>query len=155
MSTDARSWLRSLGALVTTSMPLAEARERLDILAPVLASEFDGWVFCADSLAFVARRCKFFPTFAELCEHLSAWRKEHKPALQTTALPDNLGLDATDRSWLAFWQRREREGFAPSREPDGRLTRPDVTDWREHTASLIRRMSPKAWAQIERESVDA
>lgn len=74
-----RDWLRALGALVATMMPVADARERFAVFAPLLEREFNPAMFSADSLAFIARQAKHFPNYHELCEFLAEWRKEQNP----------------------------------------------------------------------------
>lgn len=74
MSTDqsiVSKWLKSLGVLVATGMSVTDAKERLSVFVPLLSREFDARFFNAATLTFVARKCKFFPTFSEICEHLS------------------------------------------------------------------------------------
>jgi hypothetical protein len=150
-----RDWLRALGALVATGgMSLADARERLVAYADLLESEFDQRFFTMATLAFVGRRCRFFPTFHELCLALSEWGRDNPIAIpnQIIRLPDNAtSLSAKDRHWLAYYHGRERENFAPLRESDGRLSRPDVADWRGHTLSLVKQMSRPAYDFIRDE----
>lgn len=144
-STDAiRDWLKALGALVAAAFSQAEAQARLDAFVPLLAEEYPNAnrYFSRHSLRYVAAKCLYFPTFGELCAHLNAWSKEAKP--DVLSIGDDCGLSERDRHWLAHWHRRERENFAPLREPDGRLSRPDVTDWREHEMSLLRAYAPAA-----------
>jgi hypothetical protein len=148
--TNSFDWLRALGGLVATaSMTVEDARERLIIMTPMLEQEFGERVFCGSSLAYAARRCKFFPTFSELCAHLGEWQKENQPPLTAVALADNVVSVSPDaRRWIGFWDKRANQGWEPLREPDGRLSRPDIRDWKKHTASLIRQCSPEAWAFI-------
>lgn len=83
MSTDTavvRDWLKALGALVAGSIDRKEAEQRLGAYVPLLADEFSTGAFCRASLAAVARECKFFPAYAEVVQHLSAWWREHRPA---------------------------------------------------------------------------
>ena len=84
----AAEWLAALGALTATNMPIAEGRARVAAYRAALASEFDPGAFCAASLRAVARGCKFFPSFGEVCEALSAWWRDHRATVERlTALP--------------------------------------------------------------------
>jgi hypothetical protein len=96
-----RQWLQSLGVLVATGMSVTDAKERLATFAPLLASEFDARFFCQRSLAFVAKQCKFFPTFSEICEHLHEFGAD----LRTSQLL----LAGPDRSETAWKSRIESE----------------------------------------------
>ena len=127
---DARSWTRALGLLMASTMPAAEAKERLAVFGPMLEHEFDGRIFNRDSLAFVARKLKFFPTFHELCAALVEWRQTAPPPRHSAIedrTTDELGPES--RSWLAYYRKQEAAGF-----PRGR----------EHAHSLLRRYAPGA-----------
>lgn len=76
---DVRNWLKSLGALCAGNLPQAEIEARVSAYAPLLAAEFDAGCFTVSSLAAVARQCKFFPTFGEVCTALAAWWKANRP----------------------------------------------------------------------------
>jgi hypothetical protein len=100
VSTDAlkvRQWLQSLGVLVATGMSVADAKERLAVFVPLLAAEFSGRYFNAQSLAFVARRSKFFPTFSEVCDGLHEW------GLTLTGRSDHL-IEGPARDENAAWK---------------------------------------------------
>ena len=75
-----RKWLQSLGVLVATGMSVGDAKERLATFVPLLAVEFDSRFFNAATLAFVARKCKFFPTFSEICDALAEWGRDNQPS---------------------------------------------------------------------------
>lgn len=96
-----RQWLQSLGVLVATAMTLAEAKERLATFAPLLNAEFDRRFFNERSLAFVAKRCKFFPTFSEICEHLHEFGADLRS--------DQLRLAGPSTDDLAWKSRIEAE----------------------------------------------
>ena len=87
--TDAiiRDWLKALAALVAASMSGEEISARIGALTPHLAAEFPRDAFCRASLTAVARQCRFFPNFAELCEALTAWVKQHRESRRLLALP--------------------------------------------------------------------
>lgn len=143
-------WLIRLGRITAAKLAEADAAEFVEDIAPLLAMRFGDDAFTNVSLEFVAAECKFLPTYGELVGHLRDWKRQ-LPAPSWPALNDNVAdLDAKNRHWLSYYQRRERVGFAPLREKDGRLSRPDITDWREHTLSLLRQQAPDAWAYLRR-----
>ena len=53
---------------------------KLRAYVPLLQDEFPAAAFCQDSLAAVARQCQWFPSYAEVARHLSAWWREHRPS---------------------------------------------------------------------------
>lgn len=140
-----RDWLKALGALCAGSLALEEAEARIAAFAPLLSRAFAGWAFCDASLEAVARGCRWFPAYGELCDLLAAWCAENRPR----ALPDTAtdGLSPMDRVWLAHWRKLQANGFRP--EVDFAVEAGKPRDYRAHTASLIRARSPAAWAVIE------
>lgn len=135
-------WLLALAPLVAATMPANEARERVKAYVPELVARFDSRDFDASSREFVARNCRFFPSYGELCELLDKWpRPAEKP--QHTG-PEAADLTAMDRSWIEFWHRRRAELFA---KQDGFKWGSREADL-ENLASLIRAQSRKAWAVI-------
>jgi hypothetical protein len=74
-----REWLVSLGVLSAVSMSRAEAEMKLGAFVPMLMREFTDVAFTPDSLAYVARQCKYFPTYGELCGYLSEWWRDNRP----------------------------------------------------------------------------
>lgn len=148
--TSTRVWLKSLGALVATNMPISEARERLATYAPLLEDEFPPLAFNAKSLQYVAALCRFFPAYSELRDGLKSWWDENGPPPAIPQLADDVAaLSRVERSWVRYWQTRRGAGFAPLRGTDGSLSRPEISDWRSHCASLIRAKAHKAWAYIQ------
>src|SRR5579862_9183115 len=128
---DARkvaTWLSDLGNLTAGAAPLADAKAKIGAMTAALSEEFDPSTFNHQSLLFVARRCKFFPTFGEACDALSEWREQNPRHL---AIEDhsNDQLDPESRSWLAYYRKQEAAGF-----PRGQ----------EHAQSLLERYAPGA-----------
>lgn len=68
-----RNWLKALGALCAASLPIAEAEARVAAYVPMLGEQFDAGAFCQRSLEAVARKSKFFPSYAEVVERLEEW----------------------------------------------------------------------------------
>lgn len=74
-----RDWLKALGTLSSGTMTAQEANARINAMTPLLANEFTPAAFTPASLAVVARACKFFPTYGELCDVLGPWWKANRP----------------------------------------------------------------------------
>lgn len=69
-------WLEALGTLVSAAPGEAEAARKIRAMSVML--EFPARCFNRASLDAAARRFKFFPSYAELCEHLEAEASELK-----------------------------------------------------------------------------
>lgn len=69
-------WLEALGALVAAAPGEAEAARKIRAMSVML--EYPASAFNRRSLDAAARRFKFFPAYAELCEHLEAEIAETK-----------------------------------------------------------------------------
>lgn len=67
-------WLTALGVLCAGTMQTEEARLRIAAYAPMLAADFHPSVFTSESMRHVASKCRFFPAYAEVLEHLREWR---------------------------------------------------------------------------------
>lgn len=65
-----KRWLEALGALVAAAPGEAEAARKIHAMATML--EFPASAFNRASLNAAARKFRFFPSYAELCEHLEA-----------------------------------------------------------------------------------
>ena len=144
-----RRWLIAIGKLNVAKTDRADAIDFVDTATPMLAARFSDEMFTVASLEFVTAECRYLPTYGEIVALLRDWRRQlPEPEPAGPAISDNVSLGPKDRFWFAYWQRREAEGFAPTRAQDGRLLRPDITDWREHVASLVRQNAPDAWAFI-------
>ena len=144
-------WLVRLGRLTAASVSEAGAIEFVELMAPLLAMRFPDEAFSVHSLEHVAAQSKFLPVYGEIVDRLHDWQRQ-QPRQPRRQLNDNVvDLKPEDRDWLGYWQQREAEGFAPLREPDGRLSRPDITDWREHTLSLLRKYAKDAWSYVQRD----
>jgi hypothetical protein len=85
-----REWLTSLGILSAVSMSRQEAELKLAAFVPLLMREYPDAAFTSDSLAHVARQCQYFPTYYEVCQHLGAWWRDHKPLPPALPAPDPL-----------------------------------------------------------------
>lgn len=147
----AQRWLIRLGRFTKAAVNEVDAAEFVEDFAPLLAMRFPNEILTAVSLEYVAAECKFLPTYGELVALLRDWKRQ-LPAPSYPAINDNVvGLSPEGRQWLRYFQAREAEGFAPLREPDGRLSRPEITDWREHTLSLLHQHAPDVWYYLQRD----
>ena len=81
-----RDWLKALGSLAASTLTAKEFDARISAYVPLLAADFPMAAFGPVSLAVVARHCKFFPSYAEICEVLSPWWRENRPAPVVNAL---------------------------------------------------------------------
>ena len=140
MSSDvARDWLKALGALTAGTMSAAEARAKIGAYQ-VFMDQWPAWALTPKSLEYVARQCKFFPAYAELCEHLGAWCKDNRPAQLAIGEDKPPGWEKTDEFWLRYY-RDGLKHVRPSFVPGG-------LSYADHMASLVRRQSPRAAAVL-------
>jgi hypothetical protein len=93
------SWLNDLNDLTAGARPLADSKRKIAALASALFDDFPPAAFTRQSLLVVSRAYKFFPSYAEICEVLSPWWKDHRPAPVAIAAPDQ----------SASAQQRERD----------------------------------------------
>ena len=139
-------WMAMLAKLCAPADPVSAVAALIAML-PLLAV-FPDEAFCDRSLADVAAKARRLPSYADLRGWLDEWWRANRPP-PSLALEDNVtGLGPKERDWLAYWHRREAERFQPLREDDGSLVRPDIADWKAHTASLVRTYAPDAWQMI-------
>lgn len=130
-------WLTDLGKLVAPGN--ASVREASGQYLPLLIGEFDSRDFNADSRAFVARHCKFWPSYGELCELLSKWPKPVPPPPRGATEPGN--LSGMDLHWFRYFYKRQAENFGPARSGQ-------PSSDRETILAMIRDKSPPAWHRI-------
>jgi len=76
---DVREWIIAIGVLTSGNMTKADAEMKLRAYVPLLQAEFPPGAFCQASLAAVTRECQWFPSYAEVARHLSAWWRAHRP----------------------------------------------------------------------------
>ena len=139
-------WLKDLGRLIAPTMPPKEVSDRLTALVPLLVNRYGSICFDSVSREHVARQCRFFPSYAELCDALDSLPSRAPQA--AIAGPDIDGLDDMDRAWVAFYHRRVDE-----------LGQATMYRWGSYDAdldnlrSLIQAQSRRAWAVICPESV--
>jgi len=81
-----RNWVEALGVLCCDNMTPTEAEMKVLAFVPMLQSDFPAEAFTQDSLSHVARECKYFPSYGEVYNHLSAWWRPRRP-MQAVALP--------------------------------------------------------------------
>lgn len=113
-----RDWLKALGALVATNMSLKDSRERLDTYAPLLRDDFGPYAFCKASLAYVAARTEFFPTFHRTSELLKEWCQDNKPPpplMLTGPAETSANLTNEERIILSSYYRERGDILAQGR----------------------------------------
>jgi len=93
-----REWTIALGILTSGNMSRADAEMKLRAYVPLLQDNFPLGAFTQDSLHHVASRCKWFPSYAEVVEHLGEWWRPRRPPLTALSRPDipPARPDATD-----------------------------------------------------------
>ncbi len=79
------TWLMTLHTLTAGASSPEEAEARVDLVAAMLAQRFGDDVFTDDSLEHVARRCRFWPVYAELVDGLREFARTYLP--RPLALP--------------------------------------------------------------------
>src|SRR5215472_9384616 len=104
-------WLNDLATITAGTAPLADAKAKIAALSALLIDEFPEAAFCKQSLVHVAASCKFFPTFSELRDALTAWWRENKPTKAIEG-PQSEWTD-DERNYLAAWHRRRAGGKYP------------------------------------------
>lgn len=72
-------WLRALGGLCAGSMPAEEVAGKVNAYAAMLVTRFPIEAFNPTSLEEVAAKCKFFPAYGELTEHLGTYWRDNRP----------------------------------------------------------------------------
>jgi len=134
--TKRAQWFSMLAKL-TSPMEATAAAQAFLAYAPML-EQFPNEAFTLASLEHVAANCRHgVPTYADLREHLGAWWKDNRP--NVPAIGDAANLDENARMWLAYFRRREAEGF---RVETGRPVS------REHCLSLVKQQSLAAWQHL-------
>lgn len=108
-------------------------KDRLGNIAKALAARFDKSVFGQESALYVAERCQYFPAFATMVERITEWRASVSQSQPRLAAPSD-GLAEMDRSWVKFYR-----DHLPTKTTEA---------GRDRLGSLIRQMSPAAWAII-------
>jgi hypothetical protein len=122
---------------------LADLCRHGEAYATMLGEDFPVSSFTTKSLHVVVSGLEWFPAYDVIRQRLSGWVNDNQ---QTVAIPSETGvMSATDESWLRYWQTQLAKGF------DEAGTGRTYAEKREHTESLIRRYSPKAWARINPE----
>jgi hypothetical protein len=94
-------WLSDLANLTAGTAPLVDAKTKIAAIASMLAEDFPAGAFTRQSLNVVARACKFFPSYSELCSTLGPWWIEHRPP------PSQVAISQDDKR--AKEEREEQE----------------------------------------------
>lgn len=108
MTTDPTGeWLAALGALTAASMTADDARVKIAAYAALLRTKYPASAFTTESLEAVAATSKFFPSYGEVCERLTAYWEQRRPPSTQAALS---GDRAPPGQWLKSVTRRLEEG---------------------------------------------
>lgn len=107
-------WLAALGTLTAGAMTATDARDKIGAYAAMLRDDFPPACFTKASLAAVARACKFFPAYGELCDALTAWSEASGTHRQAPPLARRSGpreeQTAIGDSWDRFIGQRLTDG---------------------------------------------
>lgn len=80
MQTDPiAEWLAALGTLSAAGMTAKDAQAKIAAYSPMLRGKYAPGAFTMDSLEAVASGLKFFPSYGELCDRLTAYWRENRP----------------------------------------------------------------------------
>jgi hypothetical protein len=101
-----RDWLKALATLCASNLEPDDLRGKLRAYVPMLSQEFPQEAFSPAALAHVARAGAFFPSFAELCNALAPWWKEHRPQpiAITSDQPDTVRNREIERLARESWR---------------------------------------------------
>jgi hypothetical protein len=149
----APEWLASLGLLTAGTMTAEDAKAKCVAYVSMIFEQFEAWAFTKVSLEAVARQCKWFPSYAELVEHLGAWCRENRPRVLAIAGPGSeYVMQPSDWGWVRYWDNRKAAGFSNIANCPKYPGVPDHPQaHREaHATSLVRSKSPAAWDHIQR-----
>ena len=129
-------WLAALGTLTAAGMTAKDAQAKIAAYSPMLRGKYPPSAFTMDSLEAVAAGLKFFPSYGELCDRLTAYWRENRPKAAGPA------IEGPGRCWaLARLHRRparRRRGPGAPAKPSPDLRHPGRTA-RHHGRVLPRR----------------
>jgi len=136
-------WLEGLANLTVAGSEPVNA-DRIALMAGMLAKDgFPSAAFTSDSLHAAVQGQRFFPAYDDVRKALHAWWDAHRPVIAPQlAGPVVQGLDAMDRSWIAFWHKRRAEIFAQD------VSQAAAEASLATVSSLVREKSAKAWSAI-------
>lgn len=104
-------WLTDLHiAAAGANATIEDRKAKVAALTGALLRDFPdvAAVFCRESLHELAKRNKFFPSYAELNEQLSAWWERHRPKHFTEPLElDHASLSGEDRMAVIVWLQHQ------------------------------------------------
>ena len=130
LADDISGWLMALSTLVAGKLNLDEIRLRLSSYVPLLAEEFPNTrYFTSQSLRSVARHSKWFPSYGELCDLLSAsWKEsrtdlaiEYRPIPRESTEPYPIQLPPPERESRHFRSMKEISIRPPERTVEQQL----------------------------------
>ncbi len=130
-----------LAKLVAPRDPVAAAARLADFLP---LNEVPASFWTEAGIRGVARKLRTIPSFAQLVDAAEEWDREQSGALGISHVGwTPPGADPELETGLAYFRRRETEGFAGAP-----IQAANVGGGRAHVLSLMRKIYPAAWAQI-------
>jgi hypothetical protein len=93
-SATVREWTIALGILTAGNMTRADAEMKLRAYVPLLQDNFPPAAFTQASLHHVAAKCKWFPSYGEVVEHLREWWNPRRPPPPALPPPERVPVHA-------------------------------------------------------------
>jgi len=110
------SWLTDLANLSAGGAPISDARAKIAAMTAAISEDFPHQAFNRQSLMAVSRKCKFFPSYAELHEALSAWVGENRPRPLSLPGPEATALSDDEQYWVRSWQRHKAGDWGKAKD---------------------------------------
>lgn len=149
-----RDWLNDLLQVIPKALEMTDIAVKIDQLTDMLAAKVPIDLFDADSLEFVARRQRFFPSYADLWSRLQAWQRTRPKLLKALAPPDpeeediDPSLDVTAKALVLSWRKARANDF-------GHLRRHGDIEARMTVALGVLRRNEAAFAYVCRTDIEA
>ena len=109
-------WLTDLANLCAGGTPISDAKAKIAAMTAVISEDFPPEAFNRQSLVAVSKRCKFFPSYAELNEALTEWWRENRPALKALTGPNTAHLNDDEQYWIRSWQRHRAGDWGKAKD---------------------------------------
>lgn len=110
------SWLNDLANLTAGNAQLADIKTKIAGLATAISYDFPVDAFTQPSLFSVSKKCRFFPSHAELHHELETWWAENRP--KRLPAPGMEGADLNDEeiAWIDNWQKHRRGDWGAAKD---------------------------------------
>lgn len=134
-------WLNELSRLVRQGEEKV-TKDQLAVYASMLARDLPRGAFSTRTLHLTACDMTWWPDYATLRKKLlDQWQLDRAADTRLiAAAPGSDDLDENDRSWLAYFQKREAENFIP--------VKPGALWGRDHVLSLVKQQAPRAYRKL-------